>query len=212
MVRGLMPTPPAKKPAKPATPAKPGEIPIRKFASQPAWAEWLSKHHASSPGLWLELAKVDSGQASVTYPEALDVALMYGWIDGQKSSHDASSFLQKFTPRAAKSIWSKVNREQALALVEAGHMQPAGVAAIESAKREGCWEAAYDGPRHSTVPDDLAALLAKDPKAKVFFDSLNSRNRYAITFRLQTTKAPEARARKLKDFFAMLQRGEKIYP
>ncbi|HET9223725.1 MAG TPA: YdeI/OmpD-associated family protein, partial [Roseiflexaceae bacterium] len=139
-------------------------------------------------------------------------ALCYGWIDGQKKSHDEASWLQKFTPRGAKSIWSKVNREKALSLIESGQMQPAGLAAVESAKQDGRWEAAYDSQSAAGVPDDLQAELDRNPTAKAFFSTLNSRNRYAILFRIQTAKKAETRAKRIQEFVGMLERHEKLYP
>jgi uncharacterized protein YdeI (YjbR/CyaY-like superfamily) len=177
-----------------------------------AFTQWLAKHHASSAGVWLQIAKKDSGLASVTYAEALEAALCQGWIDGQKNAMDAQYFLQKFTPRRARSTWSKINCAKALALIESGAMQPAGLAEIERAKADGRWDAAYDAQSKMTVPDDLVALLAKSPKSKAFFESLDSRNRFAILFRLQTAKKTETRERRLVQFFGMLKRGEKIYP
>jgi uncharacterized protein YdeI (YjbR/CyaY-like superfamily) len=177
-----------------------------------AFTKWLAKHHANSAGVWLQIAKKDSGLASITYAEALEVALCHGWIDGQKNAMDAQYFLQKFTPRRARSIWSKINCAKALALIESGAMQPAGLAEVERAKADGRWDAAYDAQSKMTVPDDLAALLAKSPKARAFFESLDSRNRFAILFRLQTAKKAETRERRLVKFFDMLKRGEKIYP
>jgi uncharacterized protein YdeI (YjbR/CyaY-like superfamily) len=189
-----------------------GELPIIAFAGPQAWADWLASHHASSRGVWLKLAKKDSGVASVTYPEALEVALAWGWIDGQKRSHDASAWLQKFTPRGPKSIWSKVNREKALALIAAGKMQPSGREQVERAQRDGRWEAAYDSPSRATVPEDLAAALAANPRAAAFFATLNAANRYAVLFRIQTVKKAETRARRIAQFIEMLARHEKLHP
>ncbi len=173
---------------------------------------WLSKNHAKSPGVWLQIAKKDGAVKSVSYAEALEVALCYGWIDGQKKGFDASTWLQKFSPRGPRSIWSKINREKAEALIKSGRMQPAGLAAIELAKKNGRWEAAYDSHRTSTVPDDLQAALNQNPKAKAFFATLDSANRYAILFRLQTAKKTETRARRLEQFVRMLENHEKIHP
>lgn len=176
------------------------------------WTNWLARHHASSPGVWLQIARKDSGLASISHAEALEAALCQGWIDGQRKSLDAQYFLQKFTPRRARSIWSQINRDKALALLAAGQMQAAGLAEIERAKADGRWDAAYDGQAKVTVPDDLAALLAREPQAKAFFETLDSRNRYAILFRLQTAKKQETRQRRLLQFAGMLSRGEKIHP
>jgi uncharacterized protein YdeI (YjbR/CyaY-like superfamily) len=188
------------------------ELPILLFETQDAWASWLEAHHADSPGLWLRLAKKATGITSIDYSQALEAALCYGWIDGQKKSYDESSWLQKFTPRGAKSIWSKINREKVQRLIESGRMKPAGTAAIESAQRDGRWEAAYDSQSNAAVPGDLQAALDANPAAQAFFATLNSTNRYAILFRIQTAKKPETRARRIEQFIAMLARYEKLYP
>lgn len=182
------------------------------FTSQKDWAKWLDKNHACSAGLWLRLAKKASELKSVTYAEALDVALCYGWIDGQKKSYDEESWLQKFTPRGAKSIWSKINREKAESLIQAGTMKPAGLQAIEKAKQDGRWEAAYDSQSKASVPEDFQAELDRNPKAKEFFAKLNSANRYAILWRIQTAKKAETRARRINQFIEMLERNETIHP
>ena len=188
------------------------DLPVILFAQQRDWAAWLGDNHTLSRGIWLQLAKKASGTQSITYAEALDVALCYGWIDGQKKSYDESSWLQKFTPRGAKSIWSKVNREKALALLDSGQMQPAGLAEVESARQDGRWDAAYDSQGTATVPDDLQAELDRNPAAKAFFATLNSRNRYAILFRIQTAKKAETRAKRIREFVGMLERHELLYP
>jgi uncharacterized protein YdeI (YjbR/CyaY-like superfamily) len=195
-----------------AMPAPPETLATLKCKTPKSWADWLAKHHASSPGIRLQIAKKDSGIASVTYAEAVEAALCQGWIDGQRNALDEQYFLQKFTPRRARSIWSKINCDKAMALIASGDMQPAGLAEVERAKADGRWDAAYDAQSKITVPGDLADLLAKKPKARAFFESLDSRNRFAILFRLQTAKKAETRERRLAQFFAMLQRGEKIYP
>ncbi len=182
------------------------------FEQQHDWAAWLDEHHGTSPGVWLRLAKKASGLQSVSYDEALEVALCYGWIDGQKKSYDDASWLQKFTPRGAKSIWSKINRAKAEALMASGRMQPAGLKAVESAKQDGRWEAAYDSPRSATVPDDFQAALDQNAEAKAFFATLNSANRYAILFRIQTAKKAETRAKRIQEFIRMLEQHEKLYP
>jgi uncharacterized protein YdeI (YjbR/CyaY-like superfamily) len=182
------------------------------FAQQRDWATWLDDNHASASGIWIQLAKKGSGIQSITYAEAVDVALCYGWIDGQSKRYDESSWLQKFTPRGAKSVWSKVNREKALALIESGQMQPAGLAAVERARQDGRWEAAYDSPSTASVPDDLQAELDRNPAAQAFFATLNSRNRYAILYRIQTAKKAETRAKRIQEFIGMLERQELLYP
>lgn len=173
---------------------------------------WLEEHHREASGLWLRLAKKASATQSVSYQEALDIALCYGWIDGQKKSHDEESWLQKFTPRGARSIWSKINCTKAEELIASGRMQPAGLSEIERAKRDGRWEAAYDSPKSSTVPDDFQAELEKHPRAKAFFATLNSANRYAFLFRIQTAKKPETRARRIEEFIQMLEHHQKLHP
>lgn len=186
--------------------------PIVAFAQPDDWAAWLAEHHAASPGIWLRLAKAASGIPSPTYAEALDVALCYGWIDGQKKSYDIDTWLQKFTPRGPKSVWSKINRDKVAALVAAGRMQPAGHAVVEAAKADGRWDAAYDSQRTATVPDEFQAALDASPTAAAFFGTLNSANRYAILWRIQTAKKAETRARRIEQFVAMLERGEKLHP
>jgi len=183
------------------------------FADQAAWRDWLAEHHGDAPeGVWLQIAKKGSGVASVDYAQALEIALCYGWIDGQKRGLDESHWLQRFSPRRSRSIWSKVNRTKAEALVAAGDMQPAGLAEIERAMADGRWDAVYDGQRTATVPDDLAAALAGNAVARGFFATLDSTNRYAILHRLQTAKKPETRARRLAQFVAMLSEHRTIYP
>jgi uncharacterized protein YdeI (YjbR/CyaY-like superfamily) len=148
----------------------------------------------------------------VSYAEALDIALCYGWIDGQKKSYDESSWLQKWTPRGLKSIWSKVNREKIQQLTERGRMQPAGIAAVEAAKQDGRWDAAYDSPSQATVPDDFQAALDRHPQASAFFATLNSQNRYGILWRIQTAKKRETRAKRIQQFIELLERHETLYP
>lgn len=150
--------------------------------------------------------------ASITYPEAVESALAWGWIDGQKQRGDEGSWLQKFAPRRPKSVWSKLNREKALALIASGQMQPPGLAHVEDAKRDGRWEAAYDPPSKAAVPDELAAAFAKNARAAAFFATLNAANRYAIVWRVQTAKKAETRARRVEQLVAMLERHEKLYP
>ncbi len=190
----------------------PADLPILVFRDQKTWAAWLTKNHGKSSGVWLRMAKKASGLPSVSHSEALNVALCYGWIDGQARSADENTWVQKFIPRAKKSIWSKINRQKALALIEAGQMRPAGLAEIERAKKDGRWEAAYDSPRGATVPDDLQAALDGNARAKAFFTTLNGQNRYAILFRIQTTKKADTRSRKIQQFVDMLARGEKLHP
>jgi uncharacterized protein YdeI (YjbR/CyaY-like superfamily) len=188
------------------------DYPIILFADRAAFRAWLSAHHASKTGLWLRIAKAASPLLSVTYADALDVALCFGWIDGQKQRHDAESFLQKFTPRQKRSAWSKRNREHVQRLLAAGEMHPAGLAAVAAAKADGRWDRAYDSSRTATVPDDLRAALDEHPKASAFFDTLTSANRYAILYRVQTAVKPETRARRIAELVAMLRRREVFHP
>ena len=188
------------------------DLPTLPFERQNDWAAWLEKNHATSSGVWLKLAKKASGLQSVTYDEALEVALRYGWIDGQKKSHDETSWLQKFTPRGPKSVWSKINTEKAQRLIESGKMRPAGLKAVEEAKQDGRWDAAYASPSKAVAPDDLQAELDRNAKARAFFATLDSRNRYAILHRIHTAKKAETRAKRIEQFVRMLEQKEKIYP
>jgi len=189
----------------------PTELPTLPFESKKKFAEWLAEQHNKSAGVWLKLAKKATGIPSVTYAEALDVALCYGWIDGQKGSFDDKYFLQKFTPRRPKSIWSKINTEKVEKLIARGEMKPAGLKAIEAAKQDGRWDAAYEGQKSISVPEDFQSALEKNQKAKVFFESLNSANRYAFLFRVTTAKKAETRERRISQFVEMLERGEKFH-
>jgi len=187
------------------------EIPIIGFASDEEWELWLVKNHASSNGLWLKIFKKDSGNKTVTYAEALDVALCYGWIDGQKKSNDAQSFLQKFTPRRTKSIWSKVNTEHIERLTKAGKMKPAGIKVVEEAKADGRWEKAYSSGSKMTMPEDFLKELSKNKKAEAFFKTLNKTNLYSIGFRLQTAKTEETRLKRMKAILDMMKKGTKFH-
>lgn len=188
------------------------ELEQRLFATGKAWWSWLQKQHAASPGVWMKIAKKGAPESSVQYPEALDAALCFGWIDGQKKSIDEQYWLQKFTPRAKRSIWSKINREKVTALIDKGLMQPAGQAEIERARQDGRWDAAYDSWSAAEVPPDLQAALDASAKARAKFKTLSSQNRYAILFRTHQAKRAETRARRISEFVAMLERGETIYP
>ncbi len=192
--------------------AAPIDYAILYFSNRVAWAEWLRQHHATERGLWLRLAKTASEMPSITYAEALEVALCYGWIDGQRKSYDADSFLQKFTPRGTKSVWSKRNRELVGRLIASGEMQLSGLPAIDAAKADGRWERAYDSPGSATVPNDFQIALDEPPDASAFFDTLKGANRYAILHRIQTAAKPETRARRIREFIAMLQRWETLVP
>ena len=190
---------------------KADELPILSFASQQIWEAWLNEHHTEK-GIWLKFAKKGSGIASVNYAEALEVALCYGWIDAQKASFDEQYWLQRFTPRGPKSIWSKVNCDKATALIAQGRMHPAGLQHIERAKADRRWDASYDPQSTITVPPDLQRELDNNEAAKEFFGTLNSANRYAILFRIQTARKPETRAARIQKFIAMLANNQKIHP
>jgi uncharacterized protein YdeI (YjbR/CyaY-like superfamily) len=183
------------------------------IADADAWHAWLEAHHADSSGVWLVLAKKGTiDPTSLTYDEALEEALCHGWIDGQRRSGDASTFVQRFTPRRARSPWSKRNVGIVERLTSEGRMRPAGTAEVERARDDGRWQAAYEGQRAIAVPADLAAALAAEPKAQAMFEILTSQNRYAILFRTAGAKRAETRARRIEQFVAMLARGETIYP
>jgi uncharacterized protein YdeI (YjbR/CyaY-like superfamily) len=186
--------------------------PVLLLKDQKVWERWLSRNHDKSTGVWLRLAKKGSDIQSLTHAEALDSALCYGWIDAQKKPESPRAWLERFTPRGKRSIWSKINRQKATALAECGRMQPAVLSEMERAQQDGRWEAAYDSPRSAAVPEDFQAALDKSARAKAFFAILESRNRYAILFRIQTVKKAETRARKISQFVAMLERHEKIHP
>jgi uncharacterized protein YdeI (YjbR/CyaY-like superfamily) len=182
------------------------------FASAAAFEAWLAERHATSDGLWIKFAKKGSGVPTVVYAEAVEASLRYGWIDGQVKRLDDDYYVQRFTPRRARSRWSKINRAKAEALIASGAMEPAGLAEVERAKADGRWDAAYDAPSTATVPDDLRAALDREPAAGEFFETIDSNNRYAILHRIQEAKRPETRARRIETFVAMLSRGETIHP
>lgn len=182
------------------------------FENQVAWADWLAAHHQTARAVWLRIARAQAPVSSVSYAEAIDMALCFGWIDGQKQAASAHFWLQRMTPRGARSMWSRINRDKAMRLIDEGHMQPAGLREIERAKEDGRWGAAYAGARTATVPEDLQAALDANPRAKAFFAGLDGSNRYAILFRVQTAKKAETRARRIAAFVAMLARREKIHP
>lgn len=182
------------------------------FPSQAHFARWLDASHTASSGVWLMHSKKGAPEPSVSYQEALEVALCFGWIDGQKRSLDAHHYLQRWTPRRPRSLWSKVNRDKVLRYIEEGKMQPAGLREIEKARADGRWDAAYDSSSTATVPDDLQAAFGRHPGAAEFFAGLNAQNRYAVLFRVQTAKKAETRANKVEAFAAMLARGDTIHP
>ena len=190
---------------------KPAAEPRQAFATAKAWEAWLVKHHAASTGLWLRLYKKNSGRPTVSYAEALDVALCYGWIDAQLKPLDAESWLRRFTPRRPQSPWSKINIGHAERLIQAKRMRPAGLARIQEAQTDGRWQRAYDSPKAMAVPQDFLKALKKHPKAKAFFDTLNRANLYAIAYRLQTAKKPETRERRMDQILAMLAEGKKFH-
>ena len=185
-------------------------LPVILFETEKMWADWLAKN-TNAPGLWVRIAKKGSAVKSVDYFQALEVALCYGWIDGIKKTWDDVSWIQRFTPRKPASKWSKINREKALKLIESGKMQPSGLAVIEISKMKGTWDTAYDSQKNTTVPDDLQAELDKNSEAAAFFTTLTSVNRYAIIYRLQTSRTPALRATKLAGFIEMLNKKEKIH-
>ncbi len=187
------------------------ELPIRHFKSAKAWDTWLTRNGHVSPGLWLRLARKAAALQSVTYDEAVEVALCHGWIDGQRKPHDDQSWIQRFTPRGPKSAWSKINRNKAEALIETGRMRPHGHAAIERARVDGRWERAYDSYRTAEPPPDLVAAFKRNRAAAAFFAGLDRLNRYAVLYRIQTA-SPATRASSIAKFVAMLARGEKLHP
>jgi uncharacterized protein YdeI (YjbR/CyaY-like superfamily) len=187
-------------------------LPVVCFESADAWDAWLAAHHADSPGVWLKIAKKGSGVRSVSYSDALDVALCHGWIDGQKGRHDDEYWLQRFTPRKPGSRWSQINTERAEALIASGRMGPAGLQEVERARADGRWEQAYASQSRMTVPEDLARALAANPRAADFFATLDSANRYAVLYRIASAKRPETRAKRIGTFVAMLSEHKKIHP
>jgi uncharacterized protein YdeI (YjbR/CyaY-like superfamily) len=187
-------------------------LPIMSFETQQDWERWLTEYHTKTVGIWLKIAKKETGIPSVSYAEALDSAICYGWIDGQKASFDGTYWLQKFTPRRPKSIWSKMNCDKATALIAEGRMQPAGLQQVELAKADGRWDVAYESQSKITISADFQRELDKNQKAMDFFSTLDSTNRYAILFRIQTAKKPETRSARIHKFIEMLAKNEKIYP
>jgi uncharacterized protein YdeI (YjbR/CyaY-like superfamily) len=187
------------------------DLPILPFANTKKWADWLAKQPDKSTGVWLKLGKKDSGIASVTYEEALEVALCYGWIDGQKKGFDDKYWLQKFTPRGPKSIWSKINTEKVERLIKSREMKPAGLKAIEAAKKDGRWDAAYASQKNISIPEDFQAALEKNKKAKDFFATLKNAERYSFLFRIQTAKKAETRTKRIQQFVEMLEKNEKFH-
>jgi uncharacterized protein YdeI (YjbR/CyaY-like superfamily) len=183
-----------------------------RFASAADWEQWLEDNHAVSDGVWIKMAKKGADIESVRYPEVLESALCFGWIDARREALDERYFLQRFTPRRPRSRWSRINREKAEQLITDGRMRPAGLVEVQRAKGDGRWQAAYEGQKRSTIPDDLQRELDARPKARAFFAELSSQNRYAIIYRLNDAKKPETRARRLEKFVGMLEAGETIHP
>lgn len=189
-----------------------GSLPIVSFESPEAWRAWLADQHLTVSGVWLKIAKKGSGIETVTYDRALDVALCYGWIDGQKGRLDDEYWLQRFTPRGPKSRWSKINRDKATALSERGEMRSAGFQQMERAKADGRWDAAYDGQRTATVPDDLQRALEGNERAREFFATLDRANPYAILYRILDAKTPQTRVKRIEKYIEMLSDGKTLHP
>lgn len=187
-----------------------GGLPICLFADRCAWEQWLDTNHEHSKGIWVKVAKKDS--TTVSYSEALEVALCYGWIDGQKKTYDEDMWLQKFTSRRSKSVWSKVNIDKVTQLIASGKIKPSGMKEVNAAKEDGRWDAAYESQRNFTVPDDFQHELEKTPQAEAFFETLNRQNRYSICYRIQTAKKPETRKARIDKFVEMLANNQKLYP
>ncbi|HYX50663.1 MAG TPA: YdeI/OmpD-associated family protein [Ktedonobacteraceae bacterium] len=186
-------------------------VPIMSFETQQDWEVWLEENHAESKGIWLKIAKKEAPAPTISYAEALDSAICYGWIDGQKAAFDDRYWLQKFTPRTAKSNWSKVNCGKAEGLIAVGRMQPAGLRQVELAKADGRWERAYESQSKITIPDDFQRELDKNPQAKDFFSTLDSANRYAFLYRIHAAKKPETRSAKIQKFIEMLNQQQKLH-
>jgi uncharacterized protein YdeI (YjbR/CyaY-like superfamily) len=188
-----------------------GSLPVMAFPTASAWHEWLAEHGHTSAGVWLKTAKKDAAEPTVTYSEALEVALCFGWIDGQKGPLDDQYWLQRFTPRKPGSNWSRINTEKAAALIDAGRMQASGLREVEQAKADGRWDRAYAGQRASAVPYDLRQALDANPAASAFFDTMSGVNRYAILYRIQVVKRPETRARKIAQYIQMLAEHKTLH-
>ncbi|HEX6416151.1 MAG TPA: YdeI/OmpD-associated family protein [Candidatus Saccharimonadales bacterium] len=185
--------------------------PVITFSDADEWRKWLESNHESAAGVWIKIAKKATGIPTVTHEQALDDALCFGWIDGQRRSYNEQYFIQKFTPRTKRSIWSKRNQEFVARLIKEGRMRPAGQREIDVAKADGRWERAYDSPKNMKVPDDFLVELKKNKKAEQFFGTLNKTNTFSIAFQLATAKRPETRIRRMEKIIAMLEREEKLY-
>jgi uncharacterized protein YdeI (YjbR/CyaY-like superfamily) len=187
------------------------DLPVEEFASAKTWERWLTRHHTTSPGVWLKIAKKGSGTTTVEIVDAIEVGLCYGWIDGLRHAHDDTYFRQRFTPRTPRSRWSQINRDRAEALIMAGRMRPAGQAQVDAAVADGRWEMAYAGSRTMEVPDDLRRSLRRNAQARRAFDTLDRANRYAILWRIHDAKRPETRARRIEQFVTMLEEGRTLH-
>ena len=187
------------------------DLPILEIITPHDWQEWLNKNSVTSNGVLLKIPKKASGLPPITHDQVLDIALCYGWIDGQRNRFDDNYFIQKFTPRRSRSLWSKRNIEKVESLIAAGKMLPGGTAEIEAAKADGRWEAAYDSPKNMTTPEELVQALENNKKAKATYETLSRTNTYAIAFSINTAKKAETRQRRIEKFVAMLERGEKLY-
>jgi uncharacterized protein YdeI (YjbR/CyaY-like superfamily) len=187
------------------------DVPIRAFKDAAAWDAWLVKNQNTAVGIWMRIAKKASGTKSISYPEAVEIALCHGWIDGLKRPESETAWLQRFTPRRQRSIWSQINREKALALIASGRMKPAGLAEVERAKGDGRWDAAYQSPKSATMPADFQKELDRHPRAHAFFKTLSKTNSYAIMWRIQTAKKAETRAKRIRTYIEMLEKGTTIH-
>jgi uncharacterized protein YdeI (YjbR/CyaY-like superfamily) len=196
---------------RPSVKGESGNAVVRAFKDAKAWESWLAKNQTATDGLWMRIAKKASGVKSITYPEAVEIALCYGWIDGLKRPESETTWLQRFVPRRPRSIWSKINREKALGLIASGKMQSAGLKEVERAKQDGRWDAAYDSPRNAPIHPDFQKALDKNPRARAFFKTVNAANRYAIIWRLHTAKRAETRERLTRTFIEMLEKGETLH-
>lgn len=185
---------------------------VREFVDAAAFAAWLAKHHTSEPEVWIKLHKVGSGLPSITPKEAIDVCLCWGWIDAVRKSFDANSYLQRYTPRGRKSVWSQINVDNVARLIKEGRMTEHGLAHVTAAKADGRWDRAYGSGKDLKIPDDLQAAIDADPKARAMLGKLSEQNRFALAFRVHNLKTPAGRKKKIESFVAMLRRGETIYP
>ena len=190
----------------------PDDLPVLEFATQTELEEWLEREHATAPGVYVRLAKKGAGVPSVTYPQIVEACLCFGWIDGISRRLDDRFYVQRITPRRARSVWSQKNVEAVGALTAAGRMRPAGLAAVEAAQADGRWERAYPGAAQMTVPDDLAAALAAEPAAQQTFEALDGTNRYAVLWRVHTAATPETRSRRIAAAVQMLAEGRRPHP